>query len=427
MLVNQWNRMYGPNVKNESGVCMPKSVMFQASLTIFVEAFFVSPNFSTTIFPLQLGKHTWTGRSVSSGYGEERSYMLLEITTYGFAEALKERRFKSPNGEAVTPKITLDDLDVYIKIASTKVSKSKSDKSNSAASSNHTIVYDSLEGNSRMSKDLLKATAFDRWGFKMKLNPFLKMVASSFMAEVAEDCSKVLKCKGLDESEALSEGIQELAASEASTASAASKGRKPSTASAAKKRKQPAPKKTQPEKKPKIEPKKSRRGKNQLVSVLEHEAAEEKGKEKEEEEIREVEDEEEEEEEEEEEFPMTQELLEHPKKNNKTKSRTPASRAARKKLNFSSNSIRDEQEKTPDSEDEEEEYQPPEDPEEEDAEESEDEYDREFIDDSDDYDDDPIEYLNEMQDEEIEGPTPQLQNKGKKKIGVSKAAARGKK
>lgn len=28
-LINQWNKCYGPSAKNESGVCMPKSVMFQ--------------------------------------------------------------------------------------------------------------------------------------------------------------------------------------------------------------------------------------------------------------------------------------------------------------------------------------------------------------------------------------------------------------
>ena len=28
LLVNQWNKLYGPQAKNQAGVCMPKSTMF---------------------------------------------------------------------------------------------------------------------------------------------------------------------------------------------------------------------------------------------------------------------------------------------------------------------------------------------------------------------------------------------------------------
>ena len=122
--------------------------------------------------------------------------MLLEVTTYAFAEAAKENRFQGSSGESATPKITLEDLEVYIKIASTKIRKAKPDKSNSAASSNHTTVFEGLGMNMKTSKELLRATAFDRWGFRTKLTTFLKMLVSPFMAEVAEDCAKVLKCKG---------------------------------------------------------------------------------------------------------------------------------------------------------------------------------------------------------------------------------------
>ena len=329
--------------------------------------------------------------------------MLLEITTYGFAEALKERRFKNPNGENVTPKITLEDLDVYIKIASTKISKSKSDKSNSAASSNHTIVYDSLEGGSRMPKELLRPTSFDRWGFKMKLNPFLKMLASPFMAEVAEDCHKVLRCKGVDDQDASSETCH--SASTPDHPAAAKGKRQPA---APKKRKAAPVKRSLAPKKPRQAGKKPAKGKR------------EEEEEEEEEEIRPDDETEEvevslaEEGEEEEHFPESQELLE-PEKPQKRKRPRNASLATRKRLNFAG---REEEE-----EEDDEEYEPPQ---EEEYEESERESDLEFIDESD-YDDDPIRDLNdEVTEVEPEEEVQALPKDKKKKPAGAKTASRGK-
>ena len=283
----------------------------------------------------QLGRHTWPTRGAGT-YSEEKSFMLLEISTYSFAESLKEKMFKSANGESANPKITMEDLEVYIKIASTKINKTKSDKSNTAASSHHTIFYSSLNDTHKASKDLLKTTAFDRWGFKIKMSVFLKMLASPFMMEVANDCTKVLKCKGLDDWE---DDIEEREEDPHSSppASQSSKTRKTAAPAATRKRgavqikKRPASSKSPPQKVLKAKavkkrpeshseeedaeeeksspPNKKLKFSKRKTKSLSLEEPQEEEPEEEEEEI-----EEEEEEEEESEYQASQELIPEPKK-----------------------------------------------------------------------------------------------------------------
>ena len=128
---------------------------------------------------------------------DERSVLLLEISNYAFAEACKEAKHKADDGSNTTPKMTIEDLDVCIKIASTKTWKTKSDQSSNLGSNKRNIIYETLTSPTKMNPNQFQDLAFDSWGLKMKLVAFCRMLTRNFMTELLNDCYKVLKCKGI--------------------------------------------------------------------------------------------------------------------------------------------------------------------------------------------------------------------------------------
>ena len=163
--------------------------------------------------------------------------MLLELTCYSFADSLKESRFHDSSDNSAPAKLAIEDLDVYLKIASTRVNNAKPDKSNTVAASKHTTVFDGLLSQTLLNKEVIKNASFDRWGLRMKLPIFLKMLVSPEMKEVVGHCMSVLRVKDIsykDEEAGLGKEDQ----GEPAKKAAAKKGKKKEQPAAEKRKKQ---------------------------------------------------------------------------------------------------------------------------------------------------------------------------------------------
>ena len=149
---------------------------------------------------MQLNDNTWRGKQ-GHLLIEEKSILVLELSNYTFAEACKEAKHAAP--DSVPPKMTLEDIDVYLKIASTKVCRSRSDKSSTLGANKRAVLYESLTSCFKVPLSGFQDLAFDSWGLRMKLPAFCKMLTTDFMAKILEDCLKVLSNKGIEPPKAL--------------------------------------------------------------------------------------------------------------------------------------------------------------------------------------------------------------------------------
>ena len=164
--------------------------------------------------------------------------MLLELTCYSFADSLKESRFHDSSDNSPPAKLTIEDLDVYLKIASTRVNNAKPDKSNTVAASKHTTVFDGLLSQTLLNKELIKNASFDRWGLRMKLPMFLKMLVSSEMKEVVGHCMSVLRVKDICFKEGEEAALGKEDQGEPAKKAAPKKGKKKEQPAAEKRKKQ---------------------------------------------------------------------------------------------------------------------------------------------------------------------------------------------
>lgn len=121
----------------------------------------------------------------------------MEISNYAFAEACKEAKHKSEDGSNAPAKMTIEDLDVYIKIASTKVWKTRSDKSTNLSANRRNVIYENFFSTTKANLDEFQDLAFDNWGLKMKLSAFCRMLTRDFMTNLMKDCYEVLKQKNI--------------------------------------------------------------------------------------------------------------------------------------------------------------------------------------------------------------------------------------